>query len=166
MNPLTPSRTLSWLSIAIFIIATSALSTRARGQIVYRCGNSYSQIPCPGGQTVQVDDTRDAQQKRQTDEAVRQDAKQAQLLEKKRLAQEKAALKPAPVTLPSTDTTSPMTPSASDVAVVHKITPKRIQSKHHKPDVFVAQVPGSDQKKRLKKTTPKKAAQKAASSPA
>jgi len=113
-----------------------------------------------------VDDTRDAQQKRQTDEAVRQDAKQAQLLETTRLAQEKTALKQAPVTLQSTDTTTPKAPSDSDVAVVHKITPKRIQTKHHKPDAFVAQVPGSDQKKQVKKTTQKKAAQKAASSPA
>ena len=60
----------------------------AGAQAIYRCGDSYSQKPCPGGKVVDADDARSASQKSQTDQAVRRDAKAAEALEKERLKEE------------------------------------------------------------------------------
>jgi len=83
-----PSQTL----IAIFIIAASALSTGARAQKVYKCGNAYSQTPCPGGDLIDPTDQRTSAQKNQTDLAIGRDARLADAMEKARLAQEKLDL--------------------------------------------------------------------------
>jgi hypothetical protein len=60
----------------------------AGAQTVYRCGTSYSQSPCPAGVAIAVDDPRTAQQKQETEAAVRRDAKTADSMEKSRLKQE------------------------------------------------------------------------------
>ena len=43
------------LSIAIIFIAANTIMARAGAQETYKCGNSYSQTPCPGGQADCVD---------------------------------------------------------------------------------------------------------------
>ena len=67
-------------SFTIILIAICGAFTRASAQNVYRCGNSYSQAPCPDGVPVDVQDARTAEQKIQSDAA---DA-----MEKKRLKEE------------------------------------------------------------------------------
>jgi hypothetical protein len=166
MNSSGPRKAANHVIYASILIALSSLSTGATGQSIYRCGNNYSQTPCPGAQTIQVDDTRDAKQKKQTDEAVRLDAKQALALETRRIALEKAALKQAPAVTPNTEAATPKPPQVDEAGVVHKITPKQITPKHSKPDGFEAQVPGSEQKSGDKKSKKKKPTQKVASSPA
>ncbi len=163
MNLAHPIRSVKQLTNATIFIVFLALCTGASAQNVYKCGNSYSQTPCPGAQTINVDDARTAAQKKQTEAAVRWDAKEAQSLEKTRMAQEKAALQQRPAVAPSSDTaTTPM-----DTAdVVHKITPKRIKPRHYKPQAFVAEVSGSEPKKIVKKKAKTKTVQKTASSPA
>ena len=42
-----------------------ALAATAQAQGVYRCGNTYSAQPCPGGTAVAVDDARTADQQQQ-----------------------------------------------------------------------------------------------------
>ena len=54
------------LSIAIIFIAANTIMARAGAQETYKCGNSYSQTPCPGGQKVDADDARSAEQQAQT----------------------------------------------------------------------------------------------------
>jgi hypothetical protein len=73
----------------IILIATCSLSTWASSQNVYRCGNTYSQTPCPSGKALDVTDTRTADQKKQTDAASANSAKAGDAMEKSRLAQEK-----------------------------------------------------------------------------
>lgn len=83
---------------ALILIACCALSTGAMAQKVYKCGASYSQIPCPDGVAVQTGDERTAAQKTAADRTTREQAEQAKQLEKTRLkddAQAAAANRPA-----------------------------------------------------------------------
>ncbi|WP_300114679.1 hypothetical protein [Rhodoferax sp.] len=100
-----------------------------------------------------LNDAREPTQKLQMDDATRRDAKLADELEKTRLAQEKAAR----VRLPATQPATAPTPKQSANTVVSKITPKRIKPKHHKPDAFIALVPGSDKQPVKTKRAKKKA---------
>ncbi|MFZ4481676.1 MAG: hypothetical protein ACOYNZ_17480 [Rhodoferax sp.] len=84
---------------ALLLIAVSAVSTTAAAQDTFRCGNSYSQTPCPGAVMVDTEDPRTGAQKRQADQATQRDARVASEMEKARLQQEArdlAASKPAP----------------------------------------------------------------------
>ena len=86
--------------VAILFISTNAIGTVASAQNVYRCGNTYSQTPCPSGKSLDVTDNRSADQKKQTDAAAANSAKAGDNMEKSRLAQEKrdmAASKARPV---------------------------------------------------------------------
>jgi len=116
----------------------------AAAQAIYRCGNSYSQQPCPGGKIVDADDARSASQKSQTDQAVRRDAKAAEALEKARLKEEAI---PAQVLLP------PAKPQGATLKSVVTPTLK-------KPDQFTAvapKKPGEAVKKKKKKAKRKEA---------
>lgn len=77
--------------IAIVLIAAYAISTGAAAQKVYKCGNSYSQIPCNDAVKVGADDTRTAIQKKESEKAVARDMQAAKAMEKERLAEEKRA---------------------------------------------------------------------------
>jgi len=74
--------------IAIALIASCVYSTRATGQNVYRCGNTYSQKPCADGIALEVDDARTAEQKAQSDAQIRRDAAAGNAMEKARLKEE------------------------------------------------------------------------------
>ena len=65
--------------------------TAALGQTIYRCGDSYSQTPCPGAVSLQVDDSRSAAQKAQADAATIATHRAATTLERERLAQERTS---------------------------------------------------------------------------
>lgn len=83
---------------ALILIAASAISTGAMAQKIYKCGSSYSQIPCPDGVALQAGDARSTAQKAAADKTTREQATQAKLLEKTRLkddAEAVAANKPA-----------------------------------------------------------------------
>jgi len=73
---------------ALHLLAAGALSMTATAQVTYRCGNSYSQTPCPDAVIVNTDDKRTAEQKAQTDMATQRGAKTADAMEKARLQQE------------------------------------------------------------------------------
>ncbi len=78
-------------------------------QTVYRCGDSYSSQPCPGGKAVQADDPRSPQQRAQTLEAVRNDAKAADQMQKTRLKEE---AQPAQALMPPPKAEGPDTPGS------------------------------------------------------
>ena len=131
---------------AIFLIAACALSTGAAAQNIYKCGNSYSQEPCPGGAIIDVTDRRSSDQKKQTDMAASSDAKTADRMEKSRLQQEKAdrgAQKP----LAAPKKNAPASRSASP----------KVKTKKKVPENFTAQVPGEKKKTTAKKTASKSA---------
>lgn len=77
---------------AIVLIAIYALSTAATAQITYKCGDSYSQTPCPGAVVIDIADDRTAEQKLQADLATGRDARIAEAMRKARLDQEKRDL--------------------------------------------------------------------------
>jgi hypothetical protein len=74
--------------LKIILIAVSCLLTTARAQIVYKCGESYSAQPCPGGVIVKSADVRTRDQKEQADRATARDMRTANALESARLQQE------------------------------------------------------------------------------
>lgn len=86
-----------YLPIALVCAAAAGWAAPAMAQNIYRCGDSYSQQPCPGGRLVEASDTRSASQKLQTDQATQRDAKSADAMEKARLKEE---AKPIPVGMP------------------------------------------------------------------
>lgn len=123
---------------AIFFIALCALSTWSTAQNVYKCGNSYSQSPCPGGAVIDVTDQRTSAQKNQTDQASSRDAKTADSMEKARLRQEKADRVANRAQLPPTKT-----------VIVNRNESPKAKKKKKLPEFFTAQAPGEK-----KKTTP------------
>jgi hypothetical protein len=135
---------------AMVLISLCAVSQGLHAQNIYKCGNSYSQTPCTGASTLNLDDARTSAQKQQTDAATRSDTKLAQSLEKNRIAQEKVTSTRPPAASQAGASAVPRNP----VNVVSKITPKRVKSKKYKPKAFIAQVPGSE-KKPVKKTPAK-----------
>ena len=154
MNNTPQNRTRRTLSFAMILISLASVSQGLQAQNIYKCGNSYSQTPCPGASPLSIDDTRTAAQKQQADAATRSNTELAQSLEKTRIAQEKMAAAQSPAAQPVAAPTAPQHTSK----VVSKITPKRIKSKKYKPDAFIALVPGSDKKSVKKKSTRKKTA--------
>jgi hypothetical protein len=123
--------------VAIALTALGCLPAAAQG--VYRCGDSYSQQPCPGGSQVQADPVPSATERTRAREAAQRDAKTADAMEKARLKEE---AKPAPAYIP---------PAKSEVAA----TPEQPNAtKPKKPQYFTAVTPG--QKKTKKKAAPKK----------
>lgn len=136
------------LATALLGAALAAGAATAGAEGIYRCGDSYSQQPCPGGKLVDAADARSAGQKSQTDQAVRRDAKAADAMEKARLKEE---ARPAQLLMP---------PQKAQEA-----TPKPVAaSKTHKPGQFTAVAPKKPGdvppgKKKREKTKKKDAAQ-------
>ncbi len=121
---------------AIFFIAVCAISTGAKAENIYKCGNSYSMTPCPGGVLVDTADQRTSEQKAQADLASSRDAQTAADLEKRRLQQEAkaiAAIQPA---------SKPATASA------HKAKPSLLKSKRPKSPKAVASKASPEKKKK------------------
>ena len=118
----------------------------AQAEAVYRCGDSYSQKPCPGGKVVEVEDTRSASQRTEASLAAQRDAKTADAMEKARLKEE---AKPAQVSMPA--------PKATEANDKRKPAAK---GKTKKPDQFTAVAPKSPDdagKKQKKKAANKDA---------
>lgn len=113
-------------SFAIFLIASGAVFTSSQAQNIYRCGDSYSQSPCPGGVAIDAGDSRTKGQKAQADAATQRDRQTANTLEKERLKQE-AAVSPA---TPKTDAAKASTTAAAP----HPSSKK----KHKEPAYFTA----------------------------
>lgn len=78
--------------IVLFMTAGLALGSVALAQPVYKCGERYTQTPCPGGALIDTSDPRSAAQKAQTDLATMRDARRADAMEQARLQQEQADL--------------------------------------------------------------------------
>jgi hypothetical protein len=81
----------------IMLVVVAGCVPPAMAQTIYRCGDSYSQQPCPGGKPVAVEDSRTPAQRAQTTDAVKRQAAAADQLEKERVREE---AKPASVGMP------------------------------------------------------------------
>ena len=127
---------------AVILIATTALSTWANAQNAYRCGNTYSQTPCPNAVPVDVNDSRTSAQKKQTDAATAGSTKAGDAMEKSRLAQEKRdlAANRGPTVLIAPATVQPTAPA----------TPGKAHAKRKKntSQYFTAQAPREKKEKK------------------
>jgi hypothetical protein len=74
---------------AIALLVCCLLAPSAFAQKVYRCGSVYSQTPCEGATTVDVNDSRTAAQKKEAESAIARDEKTAKAMETNRVKQEK-----------------------------------------------------------------------------
>lgn len=138
---------------SFIFIALYALSTGVGAQNIYKCGDSYSETPCPGATTIKAQDPRLPAQKKQTDAATKANIQLASKMQKERLAEEKLA---APKTQATTPSATAPTAQVSASATV--LTPKRIQSKSKKPDQFIAEIPGTEKQNVRKTASPKASA--------
>ena len=123
----------------------------AAAQQVYRCGSNYSQQPCPGGTTVQVEDTRSQADAKRADAETKRQAKAADALEKERLQQEAKAA-PANI-LPQGGTEAAQGKEAGSQKKAE--AKDKAKGKARKPDYFTAVSPkkaseGTDKKKSAK----------------
>jgi hypothetical protein len=125
------------------VAAATLIALPAAAQGVYRCGDSYSQQPCPGGTMVQAVQTPSNAEQTRAREAAQRDAKAADAMEKARLKEE---AKPASVYIP---------PEKSEPATEPD---KPVMTKPKKPQYFTAVAPGEKKPKKpaakkRKKTT-------------
>jgi hypothetical protein len=74
-------------NLFLYLLAAACVAPAA-AQNIYRCGDSYSQQPCPGGTMVEAEDERSAVQRSQSSLAAQRDAKIADAMEKARLKEE------------------------------------------------------------------------------
>lgn len=83
------------MSLIASLLLALLMSTPAQSQTVYRCGNSYSQQPCPGGNPIDAVDSRTPEQRKAHEASVRHERRAADSLEKNRLKEEAAATRAA-----------------------------------------------------------------------
>jgi len=125
-------------SFALLFVALYAVTTALSAQTVYRCGNTYSQTPCPAASALPVDDARTSAQKAQADEVIRREQNTAKTMEADRLVQERKNLALRhPIRVDAKHPSKPSEP------VITTLTPKRHKARHTKPKDFVAEVPGT-----------------------
>jgi hypothetical protein len=147
---------LSHTTFAIFLVATSSILTGAWAQNTYKCGNSYSQQPCPGGTLVDTADSRNSAQKQAAEQASQRNAKAAAAMEKARLQKDKADLQ---AVAPAVKPVKPAKPRVAAASNPKDNRPAPISAKKPKlssPEEFKAQVPGepsaTDKRMAAKKT--------------
>ena len=136
------------LQDTILAAALALCAPWVQSQTVYRCGNSYSQQPCPGGAPVTAADPRTPAEAARSGSVAAADARRADAMEKARLAQEKNAPK-AVVIAP----TAPVSPPAAPAREGARAKPGKL-------DQFTAQSPrqpGEAKKKDGKDKAAKKA---------
>lgn len=128
---------------ALVLMVLSVSSSGAGAQQIYRCGDSYSQTPCPDGIVIDATDGRTKAQKTQADLATERAERTAAAMEKARLQQEKAA---------SATHAPKIKAKASAPASKDRNSQAKKKNKKKESEYFTVQTPG---KKASKKNTAK-----------
>ncbi len=130
-------------NIALVLVALCAIQIKAHAQNAYRCGNSYSQTPCPGGVTIDAADNRSGAQKAQSDAVIQRDKATADSMEKSRRQEEEALRRQQSSVAPVQASKNPNTEKkvAQSVRHVRKYNQKN-------PDNFTAKAPSESKKKK------------------
>jgi hypothetical protein len=115
---------------ALLLLAACLVAGGVAAQTVYKCGNTYSQLPCPDAAVIKPDPRSNAQ-KAQADRATARDARIANAMEKSRLQQEKADL---------AANTPPARPAIATSA--SKPRPGAMKKKKKETDALVVRSPG------------------------
>ena len=108
------------LMLAAAVAACTWLSPVA-GQTVYRCGDSYSQQPCPDAKAVPAEDPRTAVQRRESLQATQRDAQAAHRMEEARLKEEARAPRAPADAVPA----KPSAPPEENPVIVRRKKPPR-----------------------------------------
>ena len=125
-------------------MALCVLSTGTWAQTVYKCGHSYSQIPCPDAVEINTQDTRTAAQQKAAEHAATKQAQQAKALETQRLQEEAAAEKAARAQTKRENKKTAPAPKS------HKAS----ATKPKGPAYFTARAPGDAAKKKKPESQP------------
>ena len=86
----TPRTTIVIVAMAVCASWTVQAAAGASASAAWRCGNAYTDRPCPEGKEIALDDARDAARKREADSSIRDAQAAGDRLERERLRQEKA----------------------------------------------------------------------------
>lgn len=130
--------------IVTLVLVVLALNVQA-AQPVYRCGSSYSQVPCPEGRIVDATDPRTAAQRAEARRIAALERSQAVQMERDRREQE-AAQKPAAAS--GFDSRSPVPEVAASGAERGRHPKKRSKAgKRADSDSFTAVDPKSLKKR-------------------
>jgi hypothetical protein len=126
------------MTMVFALVLVAALPAAA--QAVYRCGNTYSQQPCPGGSAVDAAaKAPGAKEQATAREETKREAKAADAMEKARLKEE---ARPAQVYIAPAKAQAPA------------VEGKPVMTKPKKPDYFTAVAPGTKPaKKKAKKAS-------------
>jgi hypothetical protein len=116
----------------------------------WRCGNTYTDQPCKGGRSIDNDDARAPEQKREADATAREARALADRMERDRLRQEAAASRTARAVLIEDKSPKPATPK---LAIE---THKKKKDRQH-PDYFSARDPDAMAKQKTAKSSGKRA---------
>ena len=125
--------------LAIALIVAGA-ACGAQAQAIYRCGQTYSQVPCPDGKIIDSSDPRSGAQRAEAKRAVAKEKQLAAKLERERRAKEADAAASQAGTLtprPETTTVAASVPAKTK----HKPKAKSKKSKAASGADFVAVVP-------------------------
>ena len=124
-------------------LGVAALGAQA-AQPVYRCGSTYSQVPCPEGRVVEATDPRSAAQRAEARRIAALERQQGEQMERERRAQE-AAQKPAAAT--GFDSRSPAPEAAASSAERGRHQKRSKGAKRSAQDNFTAVDPTSLKKR-------------------
>ena len=127
-------------------LTMAALGAQAAGPPVYRCGSSYSQVPCPEGRMVDATDPRSAAQRAEARRVAALERQRATQMERDRREQE-ASQKPAAAN--GFDSRSPAPEAAASSAERGRHPKKHSKAgKRTAGDSFTAVDPTSVKKRR------------------
>ena len=134
------------LAIAITLIAASALSTGSKAQNIFKCGATYSQVPCEGSVTLNMADRRSKEQQLQSGKVVKQDVRTATAIEKSRLKEEASFSANSPdtpkITRPPAATVEKKQNSVPTTTILSAGTgSKGSRNKNKEPEFFTATAP-------------------------
>ena len=142
--------------IALACTAAAAGAQALAGPSIWRCGNSYSDMPCEGARAIEADAPPSAERRRQADEGTRRDMEAASRMQRERLRLEAEQSRRRAIVIGP-----PGREAAAGASAAAPTLPKPAKRKKslQKPDAFVASYanPDADEKSRKKKK-PKAAA--------
>jgi hypothetical protein len=127
-------------------VALALFSLDANSQVVYRCGNAYSQVPCEDGKIVEATDPRSGAQRAEAKRAVEGERRLADNMRRDRLADQVK-----PVAASSLSGAYPPVAKHEPVTPTHHAKNKRSSSKALISDDFTAFDPSSRKKGSKKK---------------
>jgi hypothetical protein len=145
----------AFFTVALFLIAMLSITTETSAQNAYKCGNTYSAVPCAGGIAIDTQDNRTSAQKSQSESATAKTAKAGDAMEKARLAHERADARTRMETMGAGVTVMPAQNAGGEVLE----SPSKVDAKKKKnaPEFFTAQAHGEKAEKAAKVKKVKKA---------